>query len=142
MSSTGAIILIIVSLCVLIFAVYKLVGINSFQKSINEQSEQEIEAVKNIDWSQLRSEKSMKDLQNCLMLHIEPRLKSPISAVICPAEKMSISSPDDKGKFKISGYVDSQNGFGAMKRGNFNATAHYNPNSNTWIVEKVYLFET
>ena len=132
---------IIVCIGVLIYAISGLGRVNSFQKRINEQSEAEIEAVKNTSWSQLRSKESMDDLQRWLMEHIKPRLKSPISAVICPAEEMRISGPNDEGKFKVSGYVDSQNGFGAMKRASFNATAHYNPNSGGWVVENVSLFE-
>ena len=132
---------IIVCIGVLIYAISGLGRINSTQNRINKQSESEIETVKNTSWSQLRSKESMDNLQHWLMEHIKPRLKSPISAVICPADEMCISGPSDEGKFKISGYVDSQNGFGAMKRARFNATAHYNPNSGGWVVEKVSIFE-
>ena len=132
---------IIVCVGVLIYAISGLFRVNSFQKSINEQSESEIDEVKNTDWSQLRSEDKMEDLQMWLMNHIKPRLQCPGSAVICPADEMLITGPNDSGKFKVSGYVDSQNGFGAMKRAKFNATAHYNPNSGSWVVEKVSLFE-
>ena len=132
---------IIVCIGVLIYAISGLVRVNSFQKSINEQSESEIEEVRNTDWSELRSEENMEELQMWLMNHIKPRLQCPGSAVICPADEMLITGPNDNGKFKISGYVDSQNGFGAMKRVNFNATAHYSPNTDSWVVEKVSLFE-
>ena len=37
--------------------------------------------------------------------------------------------------------VSHPNDFGAMKRSSFNATAHYNPNTNGWVVEKVFIFE-
>ena len=75
------------------------------------------------------------------MNHIKLRLQCPGTAVICPADEMLITGPNDMGKFKITGYVDSQNGFGAMKRAKFIATAHYNPNTGSWTVEKVFCFE-
>ena len=137
---SGIIILgIIICVGVLIYAINGLNRVNSFQKKINKQSENEINAVKNLDPSQLRSKESMDNLQNWLMTHIKPQLKSPTSAVLCSPSEMSIQGPDDNGKFKISGYVNSQNSFGAMLRTNFYATAHYNPVSGGWIVEKVTL---
>ena len=50
---------ILVCIGVLIYAISGLGRVNSFQKRINEQSESEIEAVKNTSWSQLRSKESM-----------------------------------------------------------------------------------
>ena len=130
-----------VCVVILIYAIKELIDISSFQRSINEQSPEEIDAVKNTNWSELRSKERMEELQRWLMIHIKPRLQCPGSAVICPADEMLITGPNAKGKFKITGYVDSQNGFGAMKRANFNATTHYNPNTGSWTVEKVSLLE-
>ena len=141
MDSSVLILLIIICVGVLIYAIRGLMRVNSFQKGINEQSQEENEAVKKTNNSELRSKEKMEDLQMWLMNHIKPKLQCPGSAVICPAEEMSIIGPNEKGKFQILGYVDSQNGFGAMKRANFNAKAHYNPNTGGWVVEKVSVFE-
>ena len=134
-------VLCIISIGILIYAISGLVRINFFRKGINKQNEAEIDAVKNIDWTELRSKENMENLQKWLMMHINPRLKCPGSAVICPPEALIITGPNKKGKFKLYGHVDSQNEFGALKRAQFTAIAHFDPTGKKWVVEKVSLFE-
>ena len=63
MDSSVLILLIIICVGVLIYAIRGLMRVNSFQKGINEQSQEEIEAVKNTNNSELRSKEKMEDLQ-------------------------------------------------------------------------------
>lgn len=130
---------IIICVVILIIAISKLVGLSSEQKRSNSQSQEEIQAVKDIDWRKIRSPESRKALQAKLMGRITPRLQCPSSAIMDPG--IYITGPNEKGKFNVIGDVDSQNAFGAMKRIRYHATAHYNPTTGEWVVEKVTLIE-
>lgn len=124
---------------VAIYAIAKLcAGIQEY-KSVFTLNSEEVKAVNEISDTEIRSEKSM----NMLLLSLKPKvlanLTSPSSAVICPSSELSFERKD--GKFIVKGYVDSQNGFGAMKRANFRAKCVYYPNGKYWMVENIFLYE-
>lgn len=54
-------------------------------------------------------------------------LKTPASAVFCSMEEMSVL-PIGEGAYSVSGYVDSQNSYGAMLRNQFNLTVFKDEN--------------
>ena len=54
-------------------------------------------------------------------------LKTPASAVFCAMEEMSVL-PIGEGAYSVSGYVDSQNSYGAMLRNQFNLTVFKDEN--------------
>lgn len=54
-------------------------------------------------------------------------LKTPASAVFCSMEEMSVL-PIGDGAYSVSGYVDSQNSYGAMLRNQFNLTVFKDEN--------------
>ncbi len=57
----------------------------------------------------------------CAQKVVSDRLKSPSTAKFCSYPSATVIDLGDN-KYKISGYVDAQNGFGAMIRSNFTVT--------------------
>ena len=60
---------------------------------------------------------------------VKSQLKAPLSAVMCSPEELVITSVDTNGKYKVSGYVNAQNSYGAMIKTNFNYTVKENNGS-------------
>jgi Double zinc ribbon len=66
---------------------------------------------------------------------VEKRLKAPASAKFASySTDMTIDLGD--GKFRVSSYVDSQNGFGAMLRNNYTCTVHWTGGS-SWSLDNL-----
>lgn len=70
------------------------------------------------------------DAQINMEHYIEERLTSPSSAEFTFTSNLQL---DDK-TFKMEGYVDSQNGFGAMIRSQFSGTLEYTSNYSKYSV--------
>ena len=62
------------------------------------------------------------DLMDKILMAVKPYLKAPITAVLCGKEEMTFI-PDGKGGYDITGYVNSQNSYGAMVRTGFKVNA-------------------
>ncbi len=62
-------------------------------------------------------------------------LKAPGSAIFCDFELMSITEVD--GAYTVSGYVDSQNSYGALMRNNF--TYHIRKTSQGWVCDDTFV---
>lgn len=124
---------------VLVFAFVKLGQGLKMRQEIFAIDEEQVKAVKAISYTELRSESSLNNLQNAIKPKVLANLSSPASAVLCSPSEMSIEEKD--GKFIVKGYVDSQNGFGAMKRANFSAKCVYDPECKFWMVENIFLYE-
>ena len=65
---------------------------------------------------------------------VKERLKSPSSAKFCPLHEFQIV--ESGANLYVSGYVDSQNGFGAMLRNKFKVTFNYLGAE----IDKVYIY--
>lgn len=75
----------------------------------------------------------LEGLSECLLKAIKPTLRAPMTAVLCSEEEMTIM--ENNGVYTISGYVNSQNGYGAMIMTDFTATARRA--GDTWAVGNV-----
>ncbi len=64
----------------------------------------------------------------CAQMKVKEQLKSPSTADFQPSIDMQIETTDNL-SYKIAGYVDSQNGFGAMVRSNFVCDLTVHPES-------------
>lgn len=64
---------------------------------------------------------------------VKASLKSPSSAVMCPASDLIITSKSAN-EYLVSGYVDSQNSYGAMLRTNFKYIINVDNNGNIGII--------
>lgn len=62
------------------------------------------------------------ELAELILMAVKPQLKSPFTAVLCSKEEMLVI-PDGKGGYDITGYVNSQNSYGAMIRTSFKVNA-------------------
>ena len=135
-----AVILIVGGIIGFIFAVMKLSeGIGFYREARRPLNDAEIAAVRAVDYSELRSEKSLKMLQDAIRIDLLPKLYSPASAVLCSPSQMILE--EKEGKFIVRGHVDSQNGFGAMKRAQFRAKCVYDVEFGFWTVENVFVYE-
>ena len=129
---------IIICVGIIIFASVKLYEGIKLRKSVFALDENQINAVKSICFTEIRSESSLNDLQNVLKPAVSSKLASPASAILCSPAELSIEEKD--GKFIVKGFVDSQNGFGAMLRTNFRAKCVYDPDCKFWMVENVFVY--
>lgn len=75
---------------------------------------------------------NLEGLRESLLNAIKPFLKAPITAVLCSEEEMTISNQN--GTYSITGYVNSQNSYGAMIKTDFSATATFV--NGTWVIGK------
>jgi hypothetical protein len=66
----------------------------------------------------------------CIELQV---LKTPSSAVFPPLNEMRVSGSD--GRYTVSGYVDSQNSYGAMIRTNYTYNVHYSSLIGEWTCQ-------
>ena len=66
------------------------------------------------------------DIYDLAMQEIERNLKSPGSAEFSPFEEIRIKAIDDT-SYMVRGYVDAQNGFGALMRIGYNCMVIYSP---------------
>ena len=69
-------------------------------------------------------------LSGAILNAIRPKLKAPITAVLCGIEEMTITQ--NYGEYEIQGYVNSQNSYGAMVATDFTVKARFI--NNTWII--------
>lgn len=69
-------------------------------------------------------------LSAAILNAIRPKLKAPITAVLCSIEEMTITQ--NHGEYEIQGYVNSQNSYGAMVATDFTVKAVYANNS--WVI--------
>lgn len=71
---------------------------------------------------------------------VKKRLVSPTTAEFPWSEKETkvVSRPDCK--WIVSGYLDSQNEFGAMIRSDYIAEMSKTPNEDRWIADKISIF--
>lgn len=87
------------------------------------------------------SKKNVDNFDACsaAQYFIKEKLKSPSTAVFQSYNEMRVSREGND--FVVSGYVDSQNGFGAMLRSDFMAVMKYHPDAKNWTLED-YTFGT
>ena len=64
-------------------------------------------------------------------IRIEFVLKAPATAQFCPVNEYLVGISQEEGIAVVSGYVDSQNGFGAMIRNKFIVELHFVDEDNT-----------
>ena len=74
---------------------------------------------------------SLDDLHAVLLGAIRPSLRAPATAILCTKEELRIT-PLPNGMFQVEGYVNSQNGYGALIATDFSATVAFN--GTQWIV--------
>ena len=65
----------------------------------------------------------MDSLSVAILNAIRPTLKAPLTAVLCEKEQMVVTN--NNGIFEISGFVNSQNSYGAMIATDFTVKARY-----------------
>lgn len=124
---------------VLVFAFIKLGEGLKMRRDVFSIDEEQVKAVQAASLTEIRSEESLNNLQNAIKPKVLAKLTSPASAILCAPSEMSLE--EKEGKFIVRGYVDSQNGFGAMRRTNFRAKCVYNPKFKYWMVETIFLYE-
>lgn len=66
----------------------------------------------------------------CAKTKVKEQLKAPSTADFQPSRDMRVETADNL-SYKIAGYVDSQNGFGAMIRSNFTCDLTVHPESDS-----------
>ena len=103
---------IFVCVIILIVAISKLVSLNADDKARRD-------ARATVSYEEATSELARMSLMLELKKRITPKLTSPASAVWCLPEQLIISPTKKKNTFHVTGFVDSQNGFGAMLRTTF-----------------------
>lgn len=124
---------------VLVFAFIKLGQGMKMRRDVFAIDEEQIKAVQAVSSAEIRSEDSLNNLQNAIKPKVLAKLTSPASAILCAPSEMSLE--EKEGKFIVRGHVDSQNGFGAMRRANFRAKCVYNPKLKYWMVENIFVYE-
>ena len=135
--NSGILIVIIIALvCVLIYAIKGLISVSGPSKLSSEQM-----TALNNNLARARSDESREKLAALLLEHLKLRLQCPGTGKLCSADELFVTGPNEKGKFKVRGYIDSQNGFGAMKRANFNATARFVPEMDDWCIDSLWVTE-
>lgn len=68
-----------------------------------------------------------------LLAAIKPYLKAPSTAVLCSPDELRIQMNDNS--YEVSGYVNSQNSYGAMIATDFTAKARYG--NDNWYIDSV-----
>lgn len=87
----------------------------------------------NIPWLCFFTKRShQRDAYRAACVAIQETLKSPGSAVFAPFEQIAISG---EGVVSLQGWVDSQNGFGALVRENFDVTLR--DNGGAWWFDEI-----
>lgn len=104
--------LIVVGVIVLIFLISKFISLSADDKARRD-------ARATVSYEEATSELARKSLMIELKSRITPKLTSPASAVWCLPEQLVITPTRKKNTFHVTGFVDSQNGFGAMLRTTF-----------------------
>ena len=66
-----------------------------------------------------------QEMLNVIIPMVKPTLKAPLTAVFCDANELIVAEQAD-GKVKVTGYVNSQNGYGAMIKTGFTYTLRKN----------------
>lgn len=71
----------------------------------------------------VESIENLDDLRDSILRSIRPKLKAPMTAVLCDNDLLSVSKSGEN--YKIEGYISSQNGYGALISNDFFALAKY-----------------
>jgi len=68
--------------------------------------------------------------------YVEMRLKAPATAKFCGAEQVAVAGAENGSK-RLSGWVDSQNSFGALIRSAISAVYSRDPQTQEWTLQDV-----